>query len=336
MSAVSLPPYRRRYLINRRQRLAWPEPSWLPGVHSFRARLPIGHDPRRSDVLGAWRLGRALGHVTPGTRNSRLVIATHPVWAPVALAIPALRRTFDAYDDWRARSGSRHLRKQVEAGYNKLRFFDCVTVHTDRWAARLEDEFGISTTTEGNGVELALYAEPHHRPPGLPDGPFAVYLGSIENRVDLTLLERLASDQDQVSVVVAGPADPATSERLRRGPVHWIGPVQPQLVPGLLGAASVGLLPHVDNAFTRSMDPMKVLEYLAAGLRVVATDVAVPTGTEDWIEFAPTHEAFIAAVVRNAKGLRPAPPNGLLAERDWPVVARRLLRVHLGHEMAAP
>ena len=42
----------------------------------------------------------------------------------------------------------------------------------------------------------------------------------------------------------------------------------------LVTAADVCLMPHVDNALTRAMSPLKLYEYLAGGAPVAALDLA--------------------------------------------------------------
>lgn len=327
LTVVSLPTYRRRYLFHGAGALAWFEPSWLPDVLAVEARLPAGPCPGRLDAIGSWRLSRALSRILPGTAGTRAVIATHPIWAPVALSLPASRRGFDAYDDWRARAKAQGPSQRAQEGYGLLPLFDTVSAHSSPWASELRQEFGVEPVVLGNGIDLDAYLDPGPAPEGLPDEPFAVYVGSIEDRVNLSLMERL-TNEGRIPVVVAGPADPATAARLRNGPLHWMGPVAPSQVPAVLGAASVGLLPHQENRFTRSMDPLKILEYLAAGLPVVSTRVPIPGGSEQFVHIADTEPEFIRQardLVRQQRHV----PRDYLATKDWRIVAQSLAGLHL-------
>ena len=49
----------------------------------------------------------------------------------------------------------------------------------------------------------------------------------------------------------------------------------------MLRAADAGLIPYARNALTESIFPMKVYEYLAAGLPVVATPLPALAGLTD-------------------------------------------------------
>lgn len=297
------------------------QPSWLAGVRSLRLTVP-GRPTSAGSALG-WRVAaRALGR--QGT-----VIAATPLWAPLLRVLSADRRCFDAVDDWRSLASVEHLRGRVDAGYRCLPGLDLVTSVSEPLAATLLRDFGAAARVVPNGVDLKAYAGPLPPVAGLPRGPFAVYVGSVERRVDLPLLLAVA---EQVPVVVAGPADDASRPLLEASPLTWLGPLPVSQVPALLRHAAVGLLPHRINALTESMDPMKLLEYLAAGLPVVATDV---TGVRlsDRVEVAGTHAGFIEAARRLvAQSATPTPtaPDPAVLERDWDTVAHSLLGLCVG------
>jgi glycosyltransferase involved in cell wall biosynthesis len=53
--------------------------------------------------------------------------------------------------------------------------------------------------------------------------------------------------------------------------IHLLGKRTYEQLPDVLRAADVGLIPYARNELTESIFPMKVYEYLAAGLPVIAT-----------------------------------------------------------------
>jgi teichuronic acid biosynthesis glycosyltransferase TuaH len=55
--------------------------------------------------------------------------------------------------------------------------------------------------------------------------------------------------------------------------VNWVGPIEFARLPGFLKAMDVGITPYVDSAFNRASFPLKTLEYLAAGIPAVSTDL---------------------------------------------------------------
>lgn len=323
---ASYPRYRRRNLVKRR--MVRPGPSWLPDVTALHVDLPIGPEPSRLDGLGLRRCAAALAAAGTGNGHSRRVIATHPLWVPLALRLPAVSHGFDAFDDWAARSPSSPLTGRIADGYRRLASFDSLTVNSPLWQGELERRSGRAMTLVGNGVDVERFQVPPSSDRSLPSGPFAIYVGTVEHRVDITYLTDIARD-GRVPVVVAGPAPDWIVAELMAGGVRWVGPQHPDVVPALLARAAVGLVPHRVNAFTRSMDPMKVLEYLAAGLPVVSTRIPLPAGTEPYVTVRDDPASFRDAVVAAARAPRPGPPTDLLAGRSWRRVADKLYAEHV-------
>jgi glycosyltransferase involved in cell wall biosynthesis len=150
--------------------------------------------------------------------------------------------------------------------------------------------------------------------PGEPDPamdslarPRLVFTGAISAiKLDLTLLRDLARARPEWSIALVGPVglgDPQTdvSELEREPNVHLLGKRSYEQLPAVLRAADVGLIPYVRNALTDSIFPMKVYEYLAAGLPVLSTPlpalakVAEVDRAEDAAGFVALAEAALAA-----------------------------------------
>lgn len=301
-----------------------PQPSWLAGARSWHVTVPGRRRSTPLDSAGWLLAGQAVRRALPCGPGSAVVTAT-PLALPLALRLPG-RHGFDAVDDWRVHDAASAVRRRVEAGYALLDRTDVVTSVSPVLAERLPVA-GVHVVP--NGVDLAAYAGAPDAPPGLPAGPFAVYVGSVQSRVDLPLVAELVRRVPALPVVVAGPADPPTAAALAAAGVQWLGPVPVGQVPGLLRRAAVGLIPHRVDAFTDSMDPMKVLEYLAAGLPVVATPVPLSVSSPR-LHRAATAEEFATAVRAAAATPSAAEPDPVVLGRDWGVVADRLLDLHLG------
>ena len=130
-----------------------------------------------------------------------------------------------------------------------------------------------------NGCDPDPYAgKSTGRPTDLPDEPFAILVGQINERIDLEMVRAVADAN--LNVVVVGPRterEQHTRDELNRlfehPRVSWIGARPPEQLPNYLHSAAVGLTPYVDNEFNRASFPLKTLEYLAAGLPVVSTDL---------------------------------------------------------------
>lgn len=98
-------------------------------------------------------------------------------------------------------------------------------------------------------------------------------LGSATLATSSQLLEELFLKNPRWQLVLVGPIQKGVPiQNLRRMKnVHFLGPRCHDRVPGVLRRMDVGLIPFVVNEFTRAINPLKVYEYLAVGLAVVAS-----------------------------------------------------------------
>jgi glycosyltransferase involved in cell wall biosynthesis len=116
--------------------------------------------------------------------------------------------------------------------------------------------------------------------------PRIVFTGAIvTTKLDLPLLIELARLQPSWSFALVGPVGPgdprADVSSLQREPnIHLLGPRSYEDLPDVLRAADAGLIPYARNELTESIFPMKVYEYLAAGLPVVATALPALSGID--------------------------------------------------------
>ncbi|WP_136707694.1 glycosyltransferase [Agromyces sp. H66] len=129
-----------------------------------------------------------------------------------------------------------------------------------------------------NAVDATAYRRPRPRPADLPDGPIALYLGTVHrDRIDVALCATTAhAIGPDASLVLVGPnvLSRSDSELLRRARALLLGPRAREEVIGYLQHADVLVVPHVVTAFTDSLDPIKLYEYQAVGRPVVSTPVA--------------------------------------------------------------
>ena len=140
---------------------------------------------------------------------------------------------------------------------------DCVF-----YAPNVADTDRFATALEVGPTDPAIAALP---------GPRIVFTGAVvATKLDLELLEGVARARPDWSIALVGPVgagDPRTNiSALERLPnVHLLGARPYVGLPEVLRGADVALVPYAINDLTRSVFPMKVYEYLAAGRPVVTT-----------------------------------------------------------------
>jgi glycosyltransferase involved in cell wall biosynthesis len=162
------------------------------------------------------------------------------------------------------------------------------------YAPNVADTALFATALEDGPVDAALGSLPR---------PRLVFQGAIvATKLDLHLLAELARRRPGWSIALVGPrgaGDPSGDlSALDEAPnIHFVGPREAADLPTVLRGADGGLIPYAINDLTRSVFPMKVYEYLAAGLPVFATPLPALRGV-DAIETVDDAGAMAAAVER--------------------------------------
>ena len=165
--------------------------------------------------------------------------------------------------------------------------------------------------------------------------PVLGYFGSIDERIDLALLDRVAAARPEWHVVMLGPVNKIDSATLpRRENVHYPGFRSYDELPAYLKGWNVCLMPFAMNAATRSISPTKTLEYLAADKPVVSTPVPdVVAEYSGLVGIAETAQEFITACEEflgeseEERATRIARGRAILSRTSWDATAERMARL---------
>ena len=123
-----------------------------------------------------------------------------------------------------------------------------------------------------NAVNLRLFDRKasHTQPDDLPNGgPILIYVGALWGEwFDWELLRQVSERYTQCEVVVIG--DYRGQCPFRSDNLHFLGLKPQAALPGYLARSDVALIPWSAGPITESTSPLKVYEYVAMGLPVVA------------------------------------------------------------------
>lgn len=146
-------------------------------------------------------------------------------------------------------------------------------------------------------------------PPDLARLPRPVlgFYGTIQDWVDLDLVAYLAERHPEWSIVLVGNVMVDVSNLKRFTNVYLLGRRPHGDLPAYCKGFDVGLLPQKVNELTEHMNPIKLREYLCAGLPVVSTALPeVKHYPPEFCAVADGYEAFERAV---AEALRTDTPD---------------------------
>ena len=155
---------------------------------------------------------------------------------------------------------------------------NCVIVCSDR-LLESKRRFNEKTFLVTHGVDVAHFRKACDPATIVPDEikairrPIVGFFGLIADWVDLDLVRFLADARPEWNFVLLGKV--TTDTRIVAGlpNIHLLGPKPYQDLPGYAKAFDVGILPFAINELTLNSNPLKLREYLAAGLPVVSTAI---------------------------------------------------------------
>jgi glycosyltransferase involved in cell wall biosynthesis len=123
--------------------------------------------------------------------------------------------------------------------------------------------------------------------------PVIGFYGLIEDWVDLEVIRHMATARPEWSFLMIGEVKTDTSGVRDLPNVHFTGRRPYQSLPGYCRKIDIALLPFVVNELTLAANPLKVREYLAAGLPVVATPLPEVQRLGSLVRAATTPEEFL-------------------------------------------
>ena len=124
-----------------------------------------------------------------------------------------------------------------------------------------------------NGVDFEHFSAASRAPVSSDVLPHVIYIGAIFDWFDVTLLRETALLLPQFHFTLVGPRRLSREaiKELCLDNITWVGPRSYSDLPRLLSEAHVAVIPFMINDLIRGTSPIKLYEYLAAGIPVVAS-----------------------------------------------------------------
>ena len=295
---------------------ALPFSGYLPAVNRWNYARTAGRIRRRLLDLG-WQEPRAIVAGFP----KQVDLLDHFADVPVC---------YDVMDDYPLFFGLRQRAVIARLHRRLLRRADVVAAASDTLAERCR---GVARriVRVANGVSPAFHeacatVEADPAVLALP-APRLGYVGTIDRWLDFDVLGLLARAFPEGSVVVVGPETRAAPELPPN--VHLVGGRPHDALPAILRALDAGLVPFKRTPLTDAVNPVKVYEYLSAGLHVLSADIAGVAEFGEMVSVCTTPDAWVSAA-RQAVGRSTRPGadarRTFAANHLWPDRARAILQ----------
>jgi len=170
-------------------------------------------------------------------------------------------------------------------------------IFTSDYLKKIKGEMVRNATVIKNGVHFDAFAK-HRRKAGRNQPPRVGYLGSIDDRFDIDLMEDVIRRMPELEFHFVGRVVwQEVPNRLRKYQhVQFFPPVAAEEVPPIMGGMDIGVIPYIKNDFTQAVYPLKVNEYLSVGLPVIMTSFADLPDFTGVVDLADDPEAFIQCI----------------------------------------
>jgi len=232
----------------------------------------------------------------------------HPKWLDMVEKFSWARmRLYHVIDEYTSFQGKTPTRRRLVEELEKkmMAQVDAVIVVSSA-LYEAKSPFNPNTYLVPNGVNYQAYAEAL-TDPRLPDALQAIkpprlgYSGLIGDKLDLSMLRDLARDNPEWSLVFLGQVNASQQAEtwlsLQAMPnVHYLGSVDWSEVPHYVKGFDVGLMPYVLDRHSETNSPLKLYDYLAAGLPIVSTDIPAAREFSSYLHLANGIRGFSQAV----------------------------------------
>ena len=287
-----------------------------PNLWSYRWPLyaPAG-GPRPLRELTRRVRGRHLRQTLTGLGIARPIFwLSHPIYADARNDVPARLRVYHIVDDYLGYQMVDDTRRTVWAAREQalIAWADlvvAVSAELMESKGRGDPRFRLLPNAVDTGAYWSRDPRPAPALAGLPR-PILGYVGLIGRRLDLELLDELAAAHPEWTFALIGEAAAgceAELDRLTTRPnVHLLGTIPASEVADHIRQFDLGLVPYRLTRETHHASPLKVYEYLAAGIPVVSADVPGSRLFAETVTLASAAAGWAAAISRELAENTPA------------------------------
>lgn len=220
-----------------------------------------------------------------------------PLWLDYYRAFGEKLTIFDTIDNWAEHPSYRKLKNKILTNYQKIaKTVDLIFTVSEEVQKVFPPRPKIIWLP--NGVDFSHFQKDDsliNRDIGDLNKPIIGYAGVIQDKVDLTLIKKIAENFPQASIVMIGPVwyQHIIRELTVYKNIYFLGHKSYEELPMYLQQFDVAIIPHQQNKFSLSTNPMKLYEYLACGKPVVTIYQKELENFLPYIYLANSHNEFL-------------------------------------------
>lgn len=239
--------------------------------------LPFHHSP------WAIRLNQLILRFTIGVQRRRLGMKSFQLWTFVPTSSQYIGRlgenlvVYYCVDEW---SGFSFVDgAKIEAMVQQLtKKADVVFATSNKLVNKLK-HFNNNTHLASHGVSYDLFSKALSDESIIPEDvanakkPILGFFGLIEEWMDQNLIAHLARKHPEWTILLIGKVCVDIQTLTPYKNIKFLGRKPHATLPNYCKVFDVALIPHKVNELTLAMNPIKLREYMSAGLRIVSTDL---------------------------------------------------------------
>jgi glycosyltransferase involved in cell wall biosynthesis len=230
-----------------------------------------------------------------GLKNP-IIVTTFPNAVDYMSCCDASAQVYYCVDDFVHWPGVRSdLVSQME---DKLLVESDIVFGTSQYLCDVKKRERVNPIFLPHGVDVGHFsiANPdRHKLSDIPS-PRIGFFGAISEWVDLELVAYIAQSRPDWSIVMIGGHDTDVSQLQAHRNIFLLGSVPYGVLPEYAAGFDVGIIPFLVNDLTQSVNPIKLLEYLACGLPIVSTDMPEVRRFSDHVHIASDFDDFVRCI----------------------------------------
>ncbi|KAA3632189.1 MAG: glycosyltransferase family 1 protein [Calditrichaeota bacterium] len=220
---------------------------------------------------------------------------------PLVKKLKSKKVLYECVDDYSEAKGLIKKETVIKQEKETLKQSSAVIVTADSLKPKMLEE-NNNVHIISNAANIAHFKKAYNSVLSEPDEyksiqrPRLLFIGALQYWVDQELIACLAESHPEWQILFVGPVSVSTKRLNNFKNIHLLGRKDYDDLPNYLAHSDIALNPYKVDGVAEGCSPLKLYEYLAAGLPVVSTEMPEVRKFEGIVKVAENYNEFIDAV----------------------------------------